>query len=79
MNEKENIEAKFLICKSGDLLLARRSQRLRRAGGGYWFGLNWTYSPFNNGTKSAFGLGFFTPQVGIGVSYTPSWLIINKK
>jgi len=30
MNEKENIEAKFLICKSGDLLLARRSQRLRR-------------------------------------------------
>ena len=33
MNEKENIEAKFLICKSGDLLLARRSQRLRRARG----------------------------------------------
>ena len=32
MNEKENSEAKFLICKSGDLLLARRSQRLRRAG-----------------------------------------------
>ena len=32
MDEKENIEAKFLICKSGDLLLARRSQRLRRAG-----------------------------------------------
>ena len=29
MNEKGNIEAKFLICKSGDLLLARRSQRLR--------------------------------------------------
>ena len=23
MNEKENIEAKLLICKSGDLLLAR--------------------------------------------------------
>jgi len=33
MNEKENIDAKFLIYKSGDLLLARRSQRLRRAGG----------------------------------------------
>jgi len=33
MNEKGNIEAKLLICKSGDLLLARRSQRLRRAGG----------------------------------------------
>ena len=33
MNEKENIDAKWLICKSGDLLLARRSQRLRRAGG----------------------------------------------
>ena len=33
MNEKENIEAKFLIYKSGDLLLARRSQRLRRARG----------------------------------------------
>ena len=32
MNEKGNIEAKLLICKSGDLLLARRSQRLRRAG-----------------------------------------------
>ena len=32
MDEKENVEAKFLICKSGDLLLARRSQRLRRAG-----------------------------------------------
>jgi len=32
MNEKENIEVKFLICKSGDLFLARRSQRLRRAG-----------------------------------------------
>ena len=31
MDEKENIEAKFLICKSGDLLLVRRSQRLRRA------------------------------------------------
>jgi len=31
MNEKGNIEAKFLICKSGDLLLARRSQRLRWA------------------------------------------------
>ena len=35
MNEKGNIEAKLLICKSGDLLLARRSQRLRRAGGAY--------------------------------------------
>jgi len=33
MNEKENIEAKWLIFKSVDLLLARRSQRLRRAGG----------------------------------------------
>ena len=33
MNEKENIDAKWLICKSVDLLLARRSQRLRRAGG----------------------------------------------
>jgi len=32
MNEKENIEAKFLIYKSVDLLLARRSQRLRRVG-----------------------------------------------
>jgi len=32
MDEKENIDDKFLICKSGDLLLARRSQRLRRAG-----------------------------------------------
>ena len=32
MNEKENIDAKWLICKSVDLLLARRSQRLRRAG-----------------------------------------------
>jgi len=27
MNEKENIEAKFLIFKSVDLLLARRSER----------------------------------------------------
>ena len=33
MVEKENIEAKFLICKSEDLLLARRSQRLRRTTG----------------------------------------------
>ena len=32
IDEKEYIEAKLLICKSGDLLLARRSQRLRRAG-----------------------------------------------
>jgi len=38
MDEKENIEAKFLICKSGDLLLARRSQRLRRAEGIYGLG-----------------------------------------
>ena len=36
MDEKENMDAKFLICKSGDLLLARRSQRLRRAGGLIW-------------------------------------------
>jgi len=33
MNEKENIDAKWLIFKSVDLILARRSQRLRRAGG----------------------------------------------
>ena len=30
MNVKENISAKFGICKSGDLLLTRRSRRLRR-------------------------------------------------
>jgi len=30
MNVKENISAKFGICKSGDLFLTRRSRRLRR-------------------------------------------------
>jgi len=35
MNVKEDIEAKFLICKSGDLLLTRRSERRYAERGGY--------------------------------------------
>jgi len=33
MNEKENIECKWLVDKSGDLFLTRRRRSLRRAGG----------------------------------------------
>jgi len=40
------------------------------AGGGWWVGFNWTYSIFNNGTQNAYSIGFFTPQVGAGISYT---------
>jgi RHS repeat-associated protein len=40
-------------------------------GGGYWGGGSLTYSPTSGSTAT--NLGFFTPQIGIG--YTYSWLV----
>lgn len=46
---------------------------------GFIYGHNFSYSPTNNGTKSAFGIGFFTPQIGASYNYTPNYLTITKK
>ncbi len=48
-------------------------------GGGYFGGVNLTISPTNDGTKSALGVGLYSPQVGASYNYTPDWLIFNKK
>jgi len=43
--------------------------------GGYWLGVNWTGTSIGN----SWGLGFYNPQFGGGVSYIFKWLIFNKK
>jgi RHS repeat-associated protein len=48
-------------------------------GGGYIGGVNWSISPTNSGTKNAFGLGLYTPQVGASYNYTPGSFIFFKK
>ncbi len=49
------------------------------AGGGYIGGGALTWSPTNSGTKTAFGLGVFTPQLGASYNYTPDRTIYNRK
>jgi hypothetical protein len=43
------------------------------------FGHNYSYSPTNNGTKSAFGIGLFTPHVGASYNYTPAILTNTRQ
>jgi len=52
--------------------------------GGYWFGLNLGISPANKDTKTSFGFGLVSPQIGVSYNYTPDSLlgiplILNKQ
>jgi hypothetical protein len=50
--------------------------------GYYGVGGVWNGSPSNlksNNTANAFGFGIMTPQFGFGYSYTPEFLIFNRK
>lgn len=48
-------------------------------GGGYIGGINVAISPTNSGTKTAVGVGLYTPQIGGSYNYTPDNLIFNHK
>jgi RHS repeat-associated protein len=52
------------------------------SGGYFGVGGVWNGSPSNlksNNTANAFGFGIMTPQFGLGYSYTPEFLIFNRK
>ena len=48
-------------------------------GAGFIGGACLSISPTNNGTKTATGFGFFSPQIGISYNYTPSYFIFKLK